>query len=119
MEEHRQAERLQRQLQQEQAYLLSLQHDHRRPHAQQPQPPPQQQDRSKPSYHAPEPKPHYDLADRTREVSAFPYCLHVGPEKARRSLMTVESYTVNARVNLGVSQVLTFVFYMDALVNKC
>uniref|UniRef100_A0A8I5ZYP2 non-specific serine/threonine protein kinase n=1 Tax=Rattus norvegicus TaxID=10116 RepID=A0A8I5ZYP2_RAT len=67
MEEHRQAERLQRQLQQEQAYLLSLQHDHRRPHAQQP-PPPQQQDRSKPSYHAPEPKPHYDPADRAREV---------------------------------------------------
>ncbi|XP_063122989.1 mitogen-activated protein kinase kinase kinase kinase 4 isoform X39 [Rattus norvegicus] len=68
MEEHRQAERLQRQLQQEQAYLLSLQHDHRRPHAQQP-PPPQQQDRSKPSYHAPEPKPHYDPADRAREWS--------------------------------------------------
>ncbi|XP_028631279.1 mitogen-activated protein kinase kinase kinase kinase 4 isoform X10 [Grammomys surdaster] len=68
MEEHRQAERLQRQLQQEQAYLLSLQHDHRRPHAQQQQPPPQQQDRSKPSYHAPEPKPHYDPADRAREV---------------------------------------------------
>ncbi|XP_032756892.1 mitogen-activated protein kinase kinase kinase kinase 4 isoform X12 [Rattus rattus] len=67
MEEHRQAERLQRQLQQEQAYLLSLQHDHRRPHAQQP-PPQQQQDRSKPSYHAPEPKPHYDPADRAREV---------------------------------------------------
>ncbi|XP_037056139.1 mitogen-activated protein kinase kinase kinase kinase 4 isoform X46 [Peromyscus leucopus] len=69
MEEHRQAERLQRQLQQEQAYLLSLQHDHRRPH---PQPPPPQQqpqqDRSKPSYHAPESKPHYDPADRAREV---------------------------------------------------
>ncbi|XP_058134211.1 mitogen-activated protein kinase kinase kinase kinase 4 isoform X20 [Dasypus novemcinctus] len=63
MEEHRQAERLQRQLQQEQAYLLSLQHDHRRPH---PQPPPQ--DRSKPSFHAPEPKPHYEPADRAREV---------------------------------------------------
>nr|XP_055184810.1 mitogen-activated protein kinase kinase kinase kinase 4 isoform X39 [Nyctereutes procyonoides] len=66
MEEHRQAERLQRQLQQEQAYLLSLQHDHRRPHPQQ-QPPPQQE-RSKPSYHAPEPKPHYEPADRAREV---------------------------------------------------
>ncbi|XP_039109021.1 mitogen-activated protein kinase kinase kinase kinase 4 isoform X35 [Hyaena hyaena] len=64
MEEHRQAERLQRQLQQEQAYLLSLQHDHRRPQQQQPP----QQDRSKPSYHAPEPKPHYEPADRTREV---------------------------------------------------
>uniref|UniRef100_A0A9L0SDE5 non-specific serine/threonine protein kinase n=1 Tax=Equus caballus TaxID=9796 RepID=A0A9L0SDE5_HORSE len=65
MEEHRQAERLQRQLQQEQAYLLSLQHDHRRPHPQ--QPPPPQQERSKPSYHAPEPKPHYEPADRARE----------------------------------------------------
>ncbi|XP_063085892.1 mitogen-activated protein kinase kinase kinase kinase 4 isoform X33 [Cavia porcellus] len=70
MEEHRQAERLQRQLQQEQAYLLSLQHDHRRPppqHTQPPQPP-LQQERSKPGYHAPEPKPHYDPADRAREV---------------------------------------------------
>ncbi|XP_023371581.1 mitogen-activated protein kinase kinase kinase kinase 4 isoform X19 [Otolemur garnettii] len=66
MEEHRQAERLQRQLQQEQAYLLSLQHDHRRPHPQQ-QPPPQQE-RSKPSYHVPEPKPHYEPVDRAREV---------------------------------------------------
>lgn len=83
MEEHRQAERLQRQLQQEQAYLLSLQHDHRRPppqHTQPPQPP-LQQERSKPGYHAPEPKPHYDPADRAREVSesscAWPG-LHVG-----------------------------------------
>ncbi|XP_054557919.1 mitogen-activated protein kinase kinase kinase kinase 4 isoform X35 [Talpa occidentalis] len=66
MEEHRQAERLQRQLQQEQAYLLSLQHDHRRPHPQQQQPP--QQERSKPSFHATEPKPHYEPADRAREV---------------------------------------------------
>ncbi|XP_020013001.1 mitogen-activated protein kinase kinase kinase kinase 4 isoform X49 [Castor canadensis] len=66
MEEHRQAERLQRQLQQEQAYLLSLQHDHRRPHPQ--QQPPLQQERSKPSYHTPEPKPHYEPADRAREV---------------------------------------------------
>ncbi|XP_042551538.1 mitogen-activated protein kinase kinase kinase kinase 4 isoform X38 [Dipodomys spectabilis] len=70
MEEHRQAERLQRQLQQEQAYLLSLQHDHRRPHPQHPQQqqPPPQQERGKPSYHAPEPKPHYEPADRAREV---------------------------------------------------
>ncbi|XP_062065971.1 mitogen-activated protein kinase kinase kinase kinase 4 isoform X21 [Lepus europaeus] len=71
MEEHRQAERLQRQLQQEQAYLLSLQHDHRRPPPQlpqQPQQPPLQQERSKPAYHAPEPKPHYEPADRAREV---------------------------------------------------
>ncbi|XP_069924812.1 mitogen-activated protein kinase kinase kinase kinase 4 isoform X23 [Oryctolagus cuniculus] len=71
MEEHRQAERLQRQLQQEQAYLLSLQHDHRRPPPQLPQlpqQPPVQQERSKPAYHAPEPKPHYEPADRAREV---------------------------------------------------
>ncbi|XP_076413533.1 mitogen-activated protein kinase kinase kinase kinase 4 isoform X47 [Peromyscus maniculatus bairdii] len=65
-EEQRHLEILQQQLLQEQAMLL---HDHRRPHPQ-PQPPPQQpqQDRSKPSYHAPEPKPHYDPADRAREV---------------------------------------------------
>lgn len=77
MEEHRQAERLQRQLQQEQAYLLSLQHDHRRPHPQ--QPPPPQQERSKPSYHAPEPKPHYEPADRAREVSPSLCCLDIHP----------------------------------------
>nr|XP_042122105.1 mitogen-activated protein kinase kinase kinase kinase 4 isoform X10 [Peromyscus maniculatus bairdii] len=65
-EEQRHLEILQQQLLQEQAMLL---HDHRRPHPQ-PPPPPQQppQDRSKPSYHAPEPKPHYDPADRAREV---------------------------------------------------
>ncbi|XP_075419432.1 mitogen-activated protein kinase kinase kinase kinase 4 isoform X44 [Tenrec ecaudatus] len=90
MEEHRQAERLQRQLQQEQAYLLSLQHDHRRPHPQHPQqhpqhppqlPHPQQQERSKPSYHAPEPKPHYDPADRAREVDdRFRKTNHSSPE---------------------------------------
>ncbi|XP_030057301.1 mitogen-activated protein kinase kinase kinase kinase 4 isoform X6 [Microcaecilia unicolor] len=83
MEEHRQAERLQRQLQQEQAYLLSLQHDHRQ--QPQPQPPPQpqpqpqqqpqtqsqqqpaQQDRSMQSYHASEPKSHYEPTERVRE----------------------------------------------------
>ncbi|XP_073406745.1 mitogen-activated protein kinase kinase kinase kinase 4 isoform X3 [Dendrobates tinctorius] len=76
MEEHRQAERLQRQLQQEQAYLMSLQHDHRQqPQPQQPpqqpqpqQPQVQQQERSKQSYHTPEPKPHYDQAERVREA---------------------------------------------------
>ncbi|XP_023371585.1 mitogen-activated protein kinase kinase kinase kinase 4 isoform X23 [Otolemur garnettii] len=79
MEEHRQAERLQRQLQQEQAYLLSLQHDHRRPHPQQ-QPPPQQE-RSKPSYHVPEPKPHYEPVDRAREVEdRFRKTNHSSPE---------------------------------------
>ncbi|XP_036609492.1 mitogen-activated protein kinase kinase kinase kinase 4 isoform X9 [Trichosurus vulpecula] len=67
MEEHRQAERLQRQLQQEQAYLLSLQHDHRRHHQQQQQQQ-QQQERNKQSYHPPETKPHYEPAERAREV---------------------------------------------------
>ncbi|XP_026721770.1 mitogen-activated protein kinase kinase kinase kinase 4 isoform X9 [Athene cunicularia] len=66
MEEHRQAERLQRQLQQEQAYLLSLQHDHRRQQQQQQQQ--QQQERNKQSYHTPEPKSHYEPAERAREV---------------------------------------------------
>ncbi|XP_049712256.1 mitogen-activated protein kinase kinase kinase kinase 4 isoform X33 [Elephas maximus indicus] len=84
MEEHRQAERLQRQLQQEQAYLLSLQHDHRRPLPQQhpqPPPPPPPQERSKPSYHAPEPKPHYEPADRAREVEdRFRKTNHSSPE---------------------------------------
>ncbi|XP_070285897.1 mitogen-activated protein kinase kinase kinase kinase 4 isoform X12 [Myotis yumanensis] len=76
LEQHRQAERLQRQLQQEQAYLLSLQHDHRRPH---PQPPPQE--RNKPSYHAPEPRPHYEPADRAREVEdRFRKTNHSSPE---------------------------------------
>ncbi|XP_055463456.1 mitogen-activated protein kinase kinase kinase kinase 4 isoform X12 [Psammomys obesus] len=81
MEEHRQAERLQRQLQQEQAYLLSLQHDHRRPQPQQ-QPPQPQPDRSKASYHAPEPRPpHYDPADRAREVEdRFRKTNHSSPE---------------------------------------
>lgn len=74
MEEHRQAERLQRQLQQEQAYLLSLQHDPRRAHPQPPQPSQPPQERSKASFHAPEPKPHYEPVDRAREVprSLFP-----------------------------------------------
>ncbi|XP_063085885.1 mitogen-activated protein kinase kinase kinase kinase 4 isoform X26 [Cavia porcellus] len=66
-EEQRHLEILQQQLLQEQAMLL---HDHRRPppqHTQPPQPP-LQQERSKPGYHAPEPKPHYDPADRAREV---------------------------------------------------
>ncbi|XP_074188548.1 mitogen-activated protein kinase kinase kinase kinase 4 isoform X45 [Rhinolophus sinicus] len=80
MEEHRQAERLQRQLQQEQAYLLSLQHDHRRPHPQLPQLP-QHPDRSKPSFHAPDPKPHHEPADRAREVEdRFRKTNHSSPE---------------------------------------
>ncbi|XP_051691318.1 mitogen-activated protein kinase kinase kinase kinase 4 isoform X41 [Oryctolagus cuniculus] len=67
-EEQRHLEILQQQLLQEQAMLL---HDHRRPPPQLPQlpqQPPVQQERSKPAYHAPEPKPHYEPADRAREV---------------------------------------------------
>ncbi|XP_064337904.1 mitogen-activated protein kinase kinase kinase kinase 4 isoform X44 [Camelus dromedarius] len=80
MEEHRQAERLQRQLQQEQAYLLSLQHDHRRPHPQPPQPPPPQE-RTKPSFHAAEPKAHHEPAERAREVEdRFRKTNHSSPE---------------------------------------
>ncbi|XP_053779643.1 mitogen-activated protein kinase kinase kinase kinase 4 isoform X41 [Desmodus rotundus] len=62
-EEQRHLELLQQQLLQEQAMLL---HDHRRPHPQQQLPP--QQERSKPSYHVPEPKPHFEPGDRAREV---------------------------------------------------
>ncbi|XP_059100024.1 mitogen-activated protein kinase kinase kinase kinase 4 isoform X8 [Peromyscus eremicus] len=78
-EEQRHLEILQQQLLQEQAMLL---HDHRRPHPQPPPPPQQpQQDRSKPSYHAPEPKPHYDPADRAREVDdRFRKTNHSSPE---------------------------------------
>ncbi|XP_019522028.1 PREDICTED: mitogen-activated protein kinase kinase kinase kinase 4 isoform X1 [Hipposideros armiger] len=80
MEEHRQAERLQRQLQQEQAYLLSLQHDHRRPHPQHAQLQ-QHPERSKPSFHAPDPKPHHEPADRAREVEdRFRKTNHSSPE---------------------------------------
>ncbi|XP_018409641.1 PREDICTED: mitogen-activated protein kinase kinase kinase kinase 4 isoform X4 [Nanorana parkeri] len=70
-EEQRHLEILQQQLLQEQAMLL---HDHRpQPPQLQQQPQPQQppmpqQDRSKQSYHAPEPKAHYEQAERVREV---------------------------------------------------
>ncbi|XP_012582910.1 PREDICTED: mitogen-activated protein kinase kinase kinase kinase 4 isoform X14 [Condylura cristata] len=75
-EEQRHLEILQQQLLQEQAMLL---HDHRRPHPQQQQPP--QQERSKASYHAPEPKPHYEPADRAREVEdRFRKTNHSSPE---------------------------------------
>ncbi|XP_076990057.1 mitogen-activated protein kinase kinase kinase kinase 4 isoform X32 [Tamandua tetradactyla] len=80
-EEQRHLEILQQQLLQEQAVLL---HDHRRPHAQHPQhpqPPLQPQERSKPSYHAPEPKPHYEPAERAREVEdRFRKTNHSSPE---------------------------------------
>ncbi|XP_064124629.1 mitogen-activated protein kinase kinase kinase kinase 4 isoform X42 [Loxodonta africana] len=78
-EEQRHLEILQQQLLQEQAMLL---HDHRRPLPQQhPQPPPPPQERSKPSYHAPEPKPHYEPADRAREVEdRFRKTNHSSPE---------------------------------------
>ncbi|XP_040849756.1 mitogen-activated protein kinase kinase kinase kinase 4 isoform X3 [Ochotona curzoniae] len=83
-EEQRHLEILQQQLLQEQAMLL---HDHRRPHPshpqlpQQQQPAPPQQERSKPVYHAPEPKPHYEPADRAREVEdRFRRTNHSSPE---------------------------------------
>ncbi|XP_062065955.1 mitogen-activated protein kinase kinase kinase kinase 4 isoform X6 [Lepus europaeus] len=80
-EEQRHLEILQQQLLQEQAMLL---HDHRRPPPQlpqQPQQPPLQQERSKPAYHAPEPKPHYEPADRAREVEdRFRKTNHSSPE---------------------------------------
>ncbi|KAM8786057.1 mitogen-activated protein kinase kinase kinase kinase 4 isoform 20-T20 [Rhynchonycteris naso] len=78
-EEQRHLEILQQQLLQEQAMLL---HDHRRPHLQQQQqPPPPPQERSKPSYHASEPKPHYEPADRAREVDdRFRKTNHSSPE---------------------------------------
>ncbi|XP_032325566.1 mitogen-activated protein kinase kinase kinase kinase 4 isoform X9 [Camelus ferus] len=63
-EEQRHLELLQQQLLQEQAVLL---HDHRRPHPQPPQPPPPQE-RTKPSFHAAEPKAHHEPAERAREV---------------------------------------------------
>lgn len=65
LEEQRQTERLQRQLQQEQAYLLSLQHEPRRP------PPPP--DRSKAGLHGAEPKAQHEPADRAREVRPPPF----------------------------------------------
>ncbi|XP_055984197.1 mitogen-activated protein kinase kinase kinase kinase 4 isoform X22 [Sorex fumeus] len=64
-EEQRHLEALQQQLLQEQALLL---HDHRRAHPQPPQPSQPPQERGKASFHAPEPKPHYEPADRAREV---------------------------------------------------
>ncbi|XP_054584351.1 mitogen-activated protein kinase kinase kinase kinase 4 isoform X10 [Eptesicus fuscus] len=68
-EERRRAEEEKRRVEREQ-------HDHRRPH---PQPPPQE--RSKPSYHAPEPRPHYEPADRAREVEErFRKTNHSSPE---------------------------------------
>ncbi|XP_051691264.1 mitogen-activated protein kinase kinase kinase kinase 4 isoform X30 [Oryctolagus cuniculus] len=80
-EEQRHLEILQQQLLQEQAMLL---HDHRRPPPQLPQlpqQPPVQQERSKPAYHAPEPKPHYEPADRAREVEdRFRKTNHSSPE---------------------------------------
>ncbi|XP_010152681.1 PREDICTED: mitogen-activated protein kinase kinase kinase kinase 4 [Eurypyga helias] len=62
-EEQRHLEILQQQLLQEQAMLL---HDHRRQQQQQQQQ--QQQERNKQSYHTPEPKSHYEPAERAREV---------------------------------------------------
>ncbi|XP_032325573.1 mitogen-activated protein kinase kinase kinase kinase 4 isoform X29 [Camelus dromedarius] len=76
-EEQRHLELLQQQLLQEQAVLL---HDHRRPHPQPPQPPPPQE-RTKPSFHAAEPKAHHEPAERAREVEdRFRKTNHSSPE---------------------------------------
>nr|XP_009932867.1 PREDICTED: LOW QUALITY PROTEIN: mitogen-activated protein kinase kinase kinase kinase 4 [Opisthocomus hoazin] len=66
-EEQRHLEILQQQLLQEQAMLL-VKHYHRRQHQQQQQQQQQQQERNKQSYHTPEPKSHYEPAERAREV---------------------------------------------------
>ncbi|XP_064428714.1 mitogen-activated protein kinase kinase kinase kinase 4 isoform X22 [Mirounga angustirostris] len=66
LERRRKEEEERRRAEEEKRRVEREQHDHRRPHPQQPQPP--QQERSKPSFHAPEPKPHYEPADRAREV---------------------------------------------------
>ncbi|XP_055984079.1 mitogen-activated protein kinase kinase kinase kinase 4 isoform X5 [Sorex fumeus] len=77
-EEQRHLEALQQQLLQEQALLL---HDHRRAHPQPPQPSQPPQERGKASFHAPEPKPHYEPADRAREVEdRFRKNNHSSPE---------------------------------------
>ncbi|XP_054979224.1 mitogen-activated protein kinase kinase kinase kinase 4 isoform X6 [Sorex araneus] len=77
-EEQRHLEVLQQQLLQEQALLL---HDHRRAHPQPPQPSQPPQERGKASFHAPEPKPHYEPADRAREVEdRFRKNNHSSPE---------------------------------------
>ncbi|XP_019522048.1 PREDICTED: mitogen-activated protein kinase kinase kinase kinase 4 isoform X18 [Hipposideros armiger] len=76
-EEQRHLETLQQQLLQEQAMLL---HDHRRPHPQHAQLQ-QHPERSKPSFHAPDPKPHHEPADRAREVEdRFRKTNHSSPE---------------------------------------
>ncbi|KAM5251910.1 mitogen-activated protein kinase kinase kinase kinase 4 isoform 26-T26 [Hipposideros larvatus] len=76
-EEQRHLETLQQQLLQEQAMLL---HDHRRPHPQHVQLQ-QHPERSKPSFHAPDPKPHHEPADRAREVEdRFRKTNHSSPE---------------------------------------
>ncbi|XP_060043402.1 mitogen-activated protein kinase kinase kinase kinase 4 isoform X21 [Erinaceus europaeus] len=95
-EEQRHLEILQQQLLQEQAMLL---HDHRRPHPQQQQPQqPLQQERSKPSYHAPEPKPHYEPNDRAREVEdRFRKTNHSSPEAQSKQTGRVLEPSVPSR----------------------
>lgn len=68
MEEQRQAARLQRQLQQEQAYLLSLQQDHK----QQQQPQQQQQAAPPPEPKGPAPQTEPQPIERVREVNLAP-----------------------------------------------
>ncbi|XP_053779626.1 mitogen-activated protein kinase kinase kinase kinase 4 isoform X23 [Desmodus rotundus] len=66
LERRRKEEDDRRRAEEEKRRVEREQHDHRRPHPQQQLPP--QQERSKPSYHVPEPKPHFEPGDRAREV---------------------------------------------------
>ncbi|XP_074188535.1 mitogen-activated protein kinase kinase kinase kinase 4 isoform X33 [Rhinolophus sinicus] len=67
LERRRKEEEERRRAEEEKRRVEREQHDHRRPHPQLPQLP-QHPDRSKPSFHAPDPKPHHEPADRAREV---------------------------------------------------
>ncbi|XP_057352894.1 mitogen-activated protein kinase kinase kinase kinase 4 isoform X32 [Manis pentadactyla] len=67
LERRRKEEEERRRAEEEKRRVEREQHDHRRAHPQLVQPPPQQE-RSKAAYHGPEPKAHYEPADRAREV---------------------------------------------------
>ncbi|XP_060225908.1 mitogen-activated protein kinase kinase kinase kinase 4 isoform X8 [Meriones unguiculatus] len=82
LERRRKEEEERRRAEEEKRRVEREQHDHRRPQPQPPPPPQPQPDRSKASYHAPEPRPpHYDPADRAREVEdRFRKTNHSSPE---------------------------------------
>ncbi|XP_074188511.1 mitogen-activated protein kinase kinase kinase kinase 4 isoform X11 [Rhinolophus sinicus] len=80
LERRRKEEEERRRAEEEKRRVEREQHDHRRPHPQLPQLP-QHPDRSKPSFHAPDPKPHHEPADRAREVEdRFRKTNHSSPE---------------------------------------